>query len=230
MDSVALPIYALGPFTINTADFSVRFQGKKLPIHPKGFDFLVVLLKNRGRVVTKDELMLELWPRVIVGESNLSQQATRLRRLLWSKDPEGMHIETASGRGYMIGAESESKPAPYVPVAREQDIIPITAGGLVNASLLLSDAPFRLFVWVVLNADKTGQLKATQKDLARILRKSKGAIGRAASELQTKGVCQVRGGSNQHDQTRFKICPAYTLAKPFAESIAPEDGAEPRKV
>ena len=45
-----------------------------LPLTSKAFDTLVLLIENRDRVVTKDELLRSVWPDVEVEEGNLTQQ------------------------------------------------------------------------------------------------------------------------------------------------------------
>jgi len=77
----------------------------------------------------------------------------------------------------------------------------------------LSDGAFKLFAWLCLEATRTsresGQVQATQKELANALGKSKRVIGRWSAELQASGVCSVEPGTNQHERTRFQICDPY---------------------
>ena len=74
----------------------------------------------------------------------------------------------------------------------------------------LSDGGFKLFVWLCLEARRdTGMIETSQSELARALGKSKRAVGRWAAELNTKGVCKLHPGRNQHDRTRFEIRDPY---------------------
>ena len=56
--------------------------GTPVPLTSKAFDTLVILIENRDRVVTKDELLRSVWPDVEVEEGNLTQQVFLLRKAL----------------------------------------------------------------------------------------------------------------------------------------------------
>ena len=57
-------------------------DGTTVPLTSKAFDTLVILITNRDRVVTKDELLRSIWPDVAVEEGNLTQQIFLLRKAL----------------------------------------------------------------------------------------------------------------------------------------------------
>jgi hypothetical protein len=81
---------------------------------------------------------------------------------------------------------------------------------LRKAMTLLSDGAFRLFVHLCLEADRrTGRFRATHKELAIALRKSKRAIGTYVSEIEIEGLCHVRPGKNQFAGTIFEIADDY---------------------
>ncbi|PYT07207.1 MAG: hypothetical protein DMF60_07585, partial [Acidobacteria bacterium] len=54
-------LYSFGPFQLDTEEQILRRDGQPLPLKPKIFDLLVVLVENSGRVVCKDELMKQVW-------------------------------------------------------------------------------------------------------------------------------------------------------------------------
>jgi TolB-like protein len=63
-------------------DLSVRrlfLNGRAVHITAKLFDILMILVKNSGEVVTKEELMEEIWPDQFVEESNLTVSMSALR-------------------------------------------------------------------------------------------------------------------------------------------------------
>jgi hypothetical protein len=79
-----------------------------------------------------------------------------------------------------------------------------------KALALLSDGPFRLFAYLCLEADRrSGRFRATQKELAAALGKSKRALGGYVGELETKGFCRVIARKNQFAKTTFEICDEY---------------------
>jgi TolB-like protein/DNA-binding winged helix-turn-helix (wHTH) protein/Tfp pilus assembly protein PilF len=98
----------------------LRCAGKELPLRPKSFDVLHYLACNRGRVVSKDELMQAVWPDVFVTDNSLAQCISEVREALG----EGAHVvlKTVARRGYLFAAEVDgTEDAP--PVA-ERDLAP----------------------------------------------------------------------------------------------------------
>jgi hypothetical protein len=79
-----------------------------------------------------------------------------------------------------------------------------------QALALLSDGAFKLFAYLCLQADRrTGCLKATHRELAAALGKSRRILGSYVSELQAKQLCHVASGKNQFEPTSFQISDDY---------------------
>jgi DNA-binding winged helix-turn-helix (wHTH) protein/TolB-like protein/Flp pilus assembly protein TadD len=96
--------YGFGPFRVDTVNHVLLRDGEALPLKPKVFDTLLVLVENRGRVLDKDEMMSRLWPDAIVEEANLTQNIYLLRKVL-GEEPQGeAYIETMPKRGYRFVA------------------------------------------------------------------------------------------------------------------------------
>ena len=66
----------------------------------KALETLLVLVRNRDRVLTKDELMKALWPDSFVEEVNLAQNVSAVRKALGEAAGENRYIATIPGRGY----------------------------------------------------------------------------------------------------------------------------------
>src|SRR2546423_7482775 len=81
---------------------------EEIALRPKAFELLRYLLANRGRLVSKDELLAALWPNVIVTEDSLFQCVAELRRAL--KDDSQRLIRTVQRRGYRFEAELVDEP------------------------------------------------------------------------------------------------------------------------
>ena len=79
-------------------------QGTPVPLTSKAFDTLVLLIANRDRVVTKDELLGSVWPDVAVEEGNLTQQIFLLRKALGETAQQARYILTVPGHGYRFTA------------------------------------------------------------------------------------------------------------------------------
>jgi TolB-like protein/Tfp pilus assembly protein PilF len=84
-----------------------RENGEVVPLKPKVIETLELLIQERGRLITKDELMSRLWPDTVVEESNLAQNIYLLRKVLGSDG----YIETVPKRGYRFIAEVDVAPA-----------------------------------------------------------------------------------------------------------------------
>ena len=94
------PLYEFGPFRLDPRKRLLWREGETVPLKPKVFETLLVLVENRGRVLEKDELMRLLWPDAVVEEGNLNKNISELRRLLGESAREHSYIVTVPGRGY----------------------------------------------------------------------------------------------------------------------------------
>lgn len=110
--------YEFGPFVLHPAEHTLLRHGEPVPLRPKVFDTLLVLVKNSGHLVEKDELMSAVWPGQFVEEGNLNKTISMLRQAL-GESTEGNHfIETVPKRGYRF-------------VVNVQDVNGATEDGLV---------------------------------------------------------------------------------------------------
>ena len=106
---------------------SLRRNGTELPLRPKSFALLQYLIIHAGRLVTKDELLSEIWPNVIVTEDSLTRCISEARAALGDTDQK--MIKTVSRRGYVFaGAGDEIPDDPVVSPAAEA---PSPGGGTV---------------------------------------------------------------------------------------------------
>ena len=87
-------------------------EGQVVQLTPKAFETLLALVRNRGRVMEKDELMQAVWPDTIVEETNLAHNVSALRKLLGQKGADNRFIVTVPGRGYsFVGEVYKESPA-----------------------------------------------------------------------------------------------------------------------
>ncbi len=89
--------FFFSPFRIDPARRLLTRNGEPIVLKPKEFDTLLVLVKEAGRVVDKDDLMAGVWPDSYVADGSLAKNISVLRKALG----EGV-IETHRGRGYRI--------------------------------------------------------------------------------------------------------------------------------
>lgn len=97
--------YEFGPFRLDLARRVLLRSGEIVPLAPRLFETLEVLVENRGRLIDKDELMAKLWPDTIVEEANLTVNVSALRRALGDSVGEHKYILTVPARGYRFVAE-----------------------------------------------------------------------------------------------------------------------------
>jgi TolB-like protein/Tfp pilus assembly protein PilF len=93
-------IYEFGAFRLDTGERLLLRDGEPVPLTPKVFDTLVVLLQKSGHMVGKDELMKEVWADSFVEEGNLTQNISVLRKVLGENFDGRAYIETVTRRGY----------------------------------------------------------------------------------------------------------------------------------
>ncbi|HEY0762953.1 MAG TPA: winged helix-turn-helix domain-containing protein [Pyrinomonadaceae bacterium] len=96
--------YEFGPFQIDKLNHALLRDGETIPLKPKVFDTLLLLVENHGRVLDKDEMLRRLWPDTVVEESNLSQNVYLLRKALGEDTQGERYIETTPKRGYRFVA------------------------------------------------------------------------------------------------------------------------------
>ncbi len=97
--------YEFGPFRVDSLECAVRRNGKLISLTPKAFDILLVLTQNPGRILTKGEIIKQVWPDTAVEESNLARNISTLRKALDEKPDQPQYIETIPWRGYRFVAE-----------------------------------------------------------------------------------------------------------------------------
>ena len=100
---VAQPeVHHFGPFLLDTRERRLLRDGIPVPLRHRVFETLRVLVEGRGRLLTKDVLMQEVWPDVIVEENNLQTNISALRKLLGEDADGNSYIETVPRAGYRL--------------------------------------------------------------------------------------------------------------------------------
>ena len=95
-------IFQFGEFRIDPLERTLRRNDGAVTLHRRAFDVLLYLVQNPGRVVTKDELLKNVWPDAFVDENNLTQSISVLRKALDQRTGEISYITTLPGRGYQF--------------------------------------------------------------------------------------------------------------------------------
>src|ERR1700719_4360499 len=103
--------YEFGPYLLDVGEYRLLRNGQEIRLRPKVMDFLVVLLKHPKKLLTKEELLQQVWPNVEVEEGNLSICVKELREVLGAD-----YIETVASRGYRFTEEVRVLNKPVLPV------------------------------------------------------------------------------------------------------------------
>ena len=114
MSALSQDMYRFGHYELSPSRLAFYRDGAEIPLTPRSFDVLLYLVRNPGRLITKEELLKAVWADAFIEESNLAQQIFRLRKA-FEADPEGSHfIRTVPGRGYQFTADVEHRPPPAI--------------------------------------------------------------------------------------------------------------------
>lgn len=118
------PVYAFGPFLLDTRERRLLRDGEVVPLTLKAFDLLQVLVENQGHLLEKVELLRRVWPDAIVEENNLTVTISALRKALDEGPTDRQYIETVPRRGYRFVADfrAASESPPPTEIARRPPV------------------------------------------------------------------------------------------------------------
>jgi predicted ATPase/DNA-binding winged helix-turn-helix (wHTH) protein len=147
-------------------------DGRKVPLRSRPFDILVTLVQRHDQVVTKDELIREVWPGRVVEECNLSVYVASLRKLLGA----GV-IATLSGRGYRfvapveeVAAESIPTPSPLPAPQRSSTNLPVSLLPMIGRDDAVTEVISLLDLYRLVTLTGVGGIGKTRLALAAALR------------------------------------------------------------
>src|ERR1700683_5295135 len=95
-------IFQFGEFQLDVSARSLRREKASVPLNRRAFDVLLYFVQNPGKVLTRDELLKNVWAEAFVDENSLAQSISALRRALEEKPGDNSYIVTLPGRGYQF--------------------------------------------------------------------------------------------------------------------------------
>ena len=98
------PAFEFGPFSLDPGKRLLLRNGEAVPLAPKVLETLLALVENRDRVLSKDELLDQVWGGASVEEGGLTRNVSILRKTLGEKPDDHRFIVTVPGRGYRFVA------------------------------------------------------------------------------------------------------------------------------
>ncbi len=107
-----MPVYKIGDFSVDTDAIEVIGPDGVREVEPQVFDVLAYLVEQPDRLVTKEELLDNVWGDRFVSESALTTRIKQARRALDDDGRTQWAIKTIHGRGYRFVAETEEASEP----------------------------------------------------------------------------------------------------------------------
>jgi DNA-binding winged helix-turn-helix (wHTH) protein len=123
--------YVFGAYRLNTQRYELTHAGVPIPLRPKVFQVLAYLLAHHDGVVSKDELLEQLWPSQFVGDVGLKSYIMAVRKALGDRRPPYQYIRTVRGCGYRFVAEVTTevqRPLARATLPLEEDRLPAPPG------------------------------------------------------------------------------------------------------
>ena len=144
-------IYEFEDFRFDAEHLMLYRRGESIPLAPKAAETLLVFIERRGQILSKEELIKQIWPDAFVEESNLYLYLSVLRKTLGNQKNDTPYLETLRRRGYRFngtvqlisdGSWEEPHSAPV------QVIEPIDSfRSATTDSLSVNDLPTDPSVW-----------------------------------------------------------------------------------
>jgi DNA-binding winged helix-turn-helix (wHTH) protein len=100
LEATFSPRYQFGPFQLDPGERMLTGRGSKVPITPKAFDILLLLVQRSGHLVEKKELIESVWMGSFVEEANVCVTISMVRKALGAEYKGDEYIETIPKRGY----------------------------------------------------------------------------------------------------------------------------------
>src|SRR6188768_2944580 len=134
--------YRFAGFEIDLSQQELRRLGEAVHIEPQVFDLIVHLVRNRDRIVSKDELIETIWNGRIISEAALSSRINGARRALGDTGADQTLIRTLHKRGFRFVGDVQTVDAPEAD-AKAARLVPDSSPAPVEVSV---DGPVSLEV------------------------------------------------------------------------------------
>ncbi|MGI9365212.1 MAG: winged helix-turn-helix domain-containing tetratricopeptide repeat protein [Rhizobiaceae bacterium] len=127
--------FRFGPFSLDSQIPELRQNGEVVPVEPKVFDILLYLINHRDRIISKDELISEVWSGRIVSDAAITSRINLVRQAVGDSGRSQNFIQTVSKRGYRFVAEVTDSSEPVE--ERTSSTEPVSTGSAFAASVLV---------------------------------------------------------------------------------------------
>lgn len=98
------PIYVFGPFSLNARKHRLTKKGKRVDLDVKPTQVLLALVEQAGKLVSKEDLLRQVWGGIAVSDDSFYQHVSVLRKTLGQHRKDNKYIMTIPGAGYKFVA------------------------------------------------------------------------------------------------------------------------------
>jgi DNA-binding winged helix-turn-helix (wHTH) protein/Tol biopolymer transport system component len=225
-----LLLLEFGPYRIDREQKLLFSATGVVPLAPKTFETLLVLVENHDRVVTKEALLQRVWPDTFVEEGSLARNVSILRKALGKEADDQTFIETVPKRGYRFVAAVRQSPRvvpidaapPTTPAVTNPDQMPTRPLGL-GAGLSISLAAigaiglFALRSPAITPSDEPGEASVEELKISAVT--TSGYPEMAAISADGKFVAYAEEGATRTDAPSLRIRQITTHSD--SEIVAP---------
>ncbi len=191
--------FEFGNFLLDAKEKVLLRNGKPLPITPKAFQLLHLLVENHGHLIERDELLNTVWADSFVEEGNLTFTIRLLRKALNDSRQSPRFIETVPKRGYRFVAEvrqTTQENAFSEPLEKNFTAPPVVKKFLLPIVAVLIILIFAAF-WFVRSKNITADAPVLTAQFSSEKLSTNGKVLRVIISSDGKNVVYTNGGSNE---------------------------------
>ena len=140
-------LYRFGPFVLDMARFELRADGEPCKVEPQVFSLIALLVENRERLVSRDEIIEKVWDGRIVSDAAISSRIKSARQALGDDGKAQRYIRTIHNQGLRFVAPVQAARGDSTASIESRDATPgeprmTTDAGTTRPSIAV--LPFRL--------------------------------------------------------------------------------------
>jgi TolB-like protein len=186
-------LFLFNNFALDCERRELRADGAAVPVEPQVFDLLVYLIKNRDRVVSKDDLIASIWGGRVVSDSTLDSRINAVRKAVGDSGKEQSLIRTSARKGIRFVGEVKEELRPPAGETRGMT----DAQGVDSLPPLIADRPsIAVLPFENLSEDRALELIANglAEDIIALLARVPGffVIARASSFIYAQRATEIR--------------------------------------
>jgi Tol biopolymer transport system component/DNA-binding winged helix-turn-helix (wHTH) protein len=132
-------VFRFAEIEVREREFSLFKAGEVFPVEPKAFRVLLILLRNPQKLISKEEILNEVWGDTAVTENSLARSIALIRRLLGDETRNPRYIETVATVGYRFICKVEASED----VIEDLPVTGITSRSTPEGPLALVTSPIR---------------------------------------------------------------------------------------